>query len=75
MTLTGPPVSPIGSLDLPGVCPGGDQVKALANNQTSPMAAMVRFDSTTRTIIDGRTAGFCKLIVDRATYRVSGRPR
>ena len=31
---------------------------------------MVRFDSTTRTIIDGRTAGFCKLIVDRATYKI-----
>jgi pyruvate/2-oxoglutarate dehydrogenase complex dihydrolipoamide dehydrogenase (E3) component len=32
----------------------------------------VRFDSTTRTIIDGHTTGFCKLIVDRATYKIVG---
>jgi len=32
----------------------------------------VRFDSTTRTIIDGRTVGFCKLIVDRATHTILG---
>ena len=36
------------------------------------VTAMVRFDSTTRTIIDGRTAGFCKLIVDRQTYKILG---
>ena len=34
--------------------------------------AVVRFDSTTRTIIDGRTVGFCKLIVDRITHRILG---
>jgi dihydrolipoamide dehydrogenase len=33
---------------------------------------MIRFDSTTRTIIDGRTTGFCKLIVDRATRLILG---
>ena len=33
---------------------------------------MVRFDSTTRTIIDGRTTGFCKLIVDRSTRTILG---
>ena len=33
---------------------------------------MVRFDETTRTIIDGRTAGFCKLIADRATCAILG---
>jgi pyruvate/2-oxoglutarate dehydrogenase complex dihydrolipoamide dehydrogenase (E3) component len=32
----------------------------------------VRFDSTTRTIIDGRTFGFCKLIADRATRTILG---
>ena len=36
------------------------------------VTAIVRFDSTTRTIIDGRTAGFCKLIVERATYKILG---
>ena len=34
--------------------------------------AVVRFDETTRTIIDGRTAGFCKLVVDRATGTILG---
>jgi Pyridine nucleotide-disulphide oxidoreductase, dimerisation domain/3-hydroxyacyl-CoA dehydrogenase, C-terminal domain/3-hydroxyacyl-CoA dehydrogenase, NAD binding domain len=34
--------------------------------------AVVTFDSTTRTIIDGRMAGFCKLIVDRKTSKILG---
>jgi dihydrolipoamide dehydrogenase len=32
----------------------------------------MRFDETVRTIIDGRTAGFCKLIVDRTTGLILG---
>ena len=36
------------------------------------VAAIVHFDSTTRTIIDGRKVGFCKLVVDRMTYRMLG---
>jgi len=36
------------------------------------VTAAVRFDSATRTIIDGRPAGFCKLIVERATYKILG---
>jgi pyruvate/2-oxoglutarate dehydrogenase complex dihydrolipoamide dehydrogenase (E3) component len=36
------------------------------------VTAVVRFDSTTRTIIDGRKVGFCKLIADRKTYRILG---
>ena len=32
----------------------------------------IHFDSTTRTIIDGRKFGFCKLIVDRKTHRILG---
>src|SRR3954453_1149278 len=34
--------------------------------------AVVHFDSTTRTIIDGRIAGLCKLIVDRVTHEIRG---
>ena len=34
--------------------------------------ANVQFDATTRTIIDGRKTGFCKLIVDRKTYTILG---
>ena len=36
------------------------------------MVGLVRFDETTRTIIDGRTAGFCKLVADRATRTILG---
>ena len=36
------------------------------------VVATVRFEETTRTIIDGRTDGFCKLIVDRGTHQVVG---
>jgi len=36
------------------------------------VTAVVRFDSTIRTIIDGRKAGFCKLIVDRKTAKILG---
>ena len=32
----------------------------------------MRFDETARTIIDGRTEGFCKLVADRATRRILG---
>ena len=32
----------------------------------------VQFDEVARTIIDGRTAGFCKLVADRATKRIVG---
>jgi pyruvate/2-oxoglutarate dehydrogenase complex dihydrolipoamide dehydrogenase (E3) component len=34
--------------------------------------ALVGFDETTRGIIDGRTAGFCKLIVDRTCHAILG---
>ena len=43
-----------------------------AREKHDVVTAIVRFDSTTRTIIDGRTAGFCKLIVERATYKILG---
>jgi dihydrolipoamide dehydrogenase len=33
---------------------------------------VVRFDETARTMIDGRTTGFCKLIADRNTKRILG---
>ena len=32
----------------------------------------MRFDETARTIIDGRTPGFVKLIADRATRKIVG---
>ncbi|MGH7794928.1 MAG: dihydrolipoyl dehydrogenase family protein [Candidatus Binatia bacterium] len=70
MTL-GKRVSPIGSFTDPEYAQVGlTEAKARENNDV--VAAIVRFDSTTRTIIDGHTAGFCKLIVNRATYKILG---
>ena len=64
-------VSPIGSFTDPEYAQVG-LTQAKAREKYDVVTAMVRFDSTTRTIIDGRTAGFCKLIVDRATYKILG---
>ena len=46
--------------------------EAKAHEAHDIVTAVVRFDSTTRTIIDGRTLGFCKLVADRASGRVLG---
>jgi pyruvate/2-oxoglutarate dehydrogenase complex dihydrolipoamide dehydrogenase (E3) component len=70
MTL-GDQVSPIGSFTDPEYAQVG-LTEAKARETKDVLTAVVHFDSTTRTIIDGRTAGFCKLIVDRATYKILG---
>jgi pyruvate/2-oxoglutarate dehydrogenase complex dihydrolipoamide dehydrogenase (E3) component len=70
MTL-GDQVSPIGSFTDPEYAQVG-LTEANARETHDVVTAVVRFDSTTRTIIDGRTAGFCKLIADRATYKILG---
>ena len=36
------------------------------------LTAIVHFNATTRTIIDGRKFGFCKLVVDRKTAEILG---
>jgi pyruvate/2-oxoglutarate dehydrogenase complex dihydrolipoamide dehydrogenase (E3) component len=64
-------VSPIGSFTDPEYAQVG-LTEAKAREKHDVVTAIVRFDSTTRTIIDGRTAGFCKLIVERATYKILG---
>jgi pyruvate/2-oxoglutarate dehydrogenase complex dihydrolipoamide dehydrogenase (E3) component len=65
------PVNPIGSFTDPEYAQVGlTEKKALEHHNA--VTAVVRFDSATRTIIDGRTTGFCKLIVDRATSRILG---
>ena len=72
VTMTrGDQVSPIGSFTDPEYAQVG-LTEAKARETHDVVTAVVRFDSTTRTIIDGRTAGFCKLIVDRATYKILG---
>ncbi|MGH8471054.1 MAG: hypothetical protein ACREVJ_01005 [Gammaproteobacteria bacterium] len=70
MTL-GNRVSPIGSFTDPEYAQVG-LTEAKAREKHDVVTAILRFDSTTRTIIDGRTAGFCKLIVDRASYKILG---
>jgi dihydrolipoamide dehydrogenase len=64
-------VQPLGSFTDPEYASVG-LTEARARETLEVVTALVPFDSTTRTIIDGRTTGFCKLIVDAATYRVVG---
>lgn len=63
--------SPIGSFTDPEYAQVG-LTEAQARERHDVVVAVVRFDETTRTIIDGLPAGFCKLIVDRATARILG---
>jgi pyruvate/2-oxoglutarate dehydrogenase complex dihydrolipoamide dehydrogenase (E3) component len=70
-TTLGDQVSPIGSFTDPEYAQVG-LTEAKARETHDVAVAVVRFDETTRTIIDGRTVGFCKLIADRATRTVLG---
>jgi len=70
MTL-GEQVNPIGSFTDPEYAQVG-LTEAQARETHDVVTAVVRFDSTTRTIIDGRPVGFCKLIADRATFKILG---
>jgi dihydrolipoamide dehydrogenase len=64
-------VAPIGSFTNPEYAQVG-LTEAKAREGSHIATAMVRFDSTTRTIIDGQTYGFCKLSVDRQTRLILG---
>src|SRR5262249_50461403 len=64
-------VAPIGSFTDPEYAQVG-LTEAQAREAHDVVVEAVRFDQTTRTIIDGRTIGFCKLIADRATSRILG---
>ena len=67
----GDQVSPIGSFTEPEYAQVGiTEVEARETHEV--VVSIVRFDETARTIIDGRTTGFCKLIVDRATGKILG---
>lgn len=67
----GEQVSPIGSFTDPEYAQVG-LTEARARETHDVVVAVVRFDSTTRTIIDGRKIGFCKLIADRPTRTIVG---
>jgi pyruvate/2-oxoglutarate dehydrogenase complex dihydrolipoamide dehydrogenase (E3) component len=64
-------VSPIGSFTEPEYAQVGI-TEAKARETHDAVVSIVRFDETVRTIIDGRTTGLCKLIVDRATGKILG---
>jgi dihydrolipoamide dehydrogenase len=64
-------VSPVGSFTDPEYAQVG-LTEAKAREMHDLVVATVRFDETARTIIDGRTTGFCKLIADRTTGKILG---
>lgn len=63
--------APIGSFTDPEYAQVG-LTEAKAREIHDVVTAIINFNSTTRTIIDGRTNGFCKLIVDRETRQILG---
>jgi pyruvate/2-oxoglutarate dehydrogenase complex dihydrolipoamide dehydrogenase (E3) component len=67
----GDQVSPIGSFTEPEYAQVGI-TEAKARETHDVVVSIVRFDETARTIIDGRTTGFCKLIVDCTTGKILG---
>ena len=67
----GDQVSPIGSFTEPEYAQVG-MTEAKARETHDVAVSIVRFDETARTIIDGRTTGFCKLIVDRSSGKILG---
>jgi dihydrolipoamide dehydrogenase len=64
-------VSPMGSFTEPEYAQAG-LTEAKARETHDIVISVVHFDVTTRTIIDGRTFGFCKLITDRKSCKVIG---
>jgi pyruvate/2-oxoglutarate dehydrogenase complex dihydrolipoamide dehydrogenase (E3) component len=64
-------INPVGSFTDPEYAQVG-LTEAEARQAHDSFSVVVRFDCVTRTIIDGRTTGFCKLLVDRATHRLLG---
>ena len=55
----------------PRSCVGLTEAKA-RERWADIVTAVVHFDLTIRTIIDGRKVGFCKLVVDRKTAKILG---
>jgi pyruvate/2-oxoglutarate dehydrogenase complex dihydrolipoamide dehydrogenase (E3) component len=63
--------APIGSFTDPEYAQVG-LTETRAREKHDIATARIDLKSTTRTIIDGRTTGFCKLIADRATRKILG---
>jgi dihydrolipoamide dehydrogenase len=65
-------VSPIGSFTDPEYAQVGLTEEKARVAAFDIVVVKIPFDTTTRTIIDGQTVGFCKLIVDKRTSRILG---
>ena len=64
-------ISPIGSFTDPEYAQVGlSEAAARAGHDAE--VAVARFEDVTRGIIDGRTVGFCKVVVDRVDHRILG---
>jgi pyruvate/2-oxoglutarate dehydrogenase complex dihydrolipoamide dehydrogenase (E3) component len=70
-TVLPPEVSPLGSFTDPEYASVG-LTEAAARKTRDIVVATQRFDLLARPIIDGRTTGFCKLIVDRQLHSILG---
>jgi dihydrolipoamide dehydrogenase len=67
----GDEVAPTGSFTEPEYAQVGlTEVKARSSHDI--VTALIHFDATTRTIIDGHKFGFCKLIADRKSCKILG---
>ncbi|MEU8105950.1 NAD(P)/FAD-dependent oxidoreductase [Nonomuraea muscovyensis] len=64
-------ISPIGSFTDPEYA-GVGLTETKARQEHDVIVATIRLDAAARPIIDGRTTGFCKLIVDRTTHQILG---
>lgn len=64
-------INPIGSFTDPEYARVGLSESA-ARAAHDVETAVAQFDAVTRGIVDGRTVGFCKLVVDRADHRILG---
>jgi len=67
--VAGDQVSPIGSFTEPEYAQVG-LTEAKARESYDVVVAVMRFNETARTIIDGHTTGFCKLIADRESRAI-----
>lgn len=64
-------VSPTGGFTDPEYASVG-MTEVKARQAHDVITSVVHFDATTRTLIDDRTTGFCKLLVDRDTHTLLG---
>jgi dihydrolipoamide dehydrogenase len=64
-------ISPVGSFTDPEYAQAG-LGEERARELYDPEVVVIEAASSTRAIIDGRTTGFCKLVVDRASHAVLG---